>query len=308
MIAILLNYRSINKLLIMTVIRDQQQVVEEAVSRAAEYVRSADVLLVAAGAGMGVDAGLPDYYGGIHLAHPRLADMGLSIYDLSNHRLFEQNPRLAWGHWITRQREYINTQPHLGYHIIQKWSVNSKRNVRVVTTNLDRHFIRAGFTSDHVFEMHGSMYDAQCMHDCGVDPWSLDIVTMPSVDLNTMQLMGSPPLCVQCGGAARVCTALATDGHWNLSQIEAARMRHESFFRKLPAERILAVLEIGCGTVMAKVRREAERIVEEHRMRGGRAAYIRINLYQAHIEEHEDNISLPLGALEALRTINELVT
>ncbi len=303
-----LNSRSIFSLSVVTIAMVQEQDVGKAIWRAAKYVRNADVLLIAAGAGMGVDAGLPDYYGGIHLAHPRLAEIGLSLYDLSNHALFEHNPALAWGHWITRQREYMSTLPHVGYHILHAWSKSSKRNVRVVTTNLDRHFVRTGFTLDNVFEMHGSMYDAQCMHGCGVRPWPLDIANMPSVDLNTMLLLGPSPLCIQCGGLARVCTALAVDDHWDASRVEVARMRHETLFRELPAERLLTVLEIGCGTVMAKVRAEATRIVSEHRIRGGRAAHIRINLHQAHIDEHEDNISLPLGALEALRIMNQLIT
>lgn len=293
----------------MVITLDQQQEhVREATLRTAQHVHDADVLLVAAGAGMGVDAGLPDYYGGIHLAHPRISEMGLNIYDLSSHTLFEHNPTLAWGHWITRQREYMNTTPHTGYHILRDWSNNSQRSVRVVTTNLDRHFLRAGFASDNIFEMHGSMYDAQCMHDCGVDPWSLDISNMSPVDSNTMRLLGPSPLCIQCGGPARVCTSLATDGHWNSSQVDAARIRHESFFRELTAEQILTVLEIGCGTVMPKVRIESTRIAEEHRTRGGRATHIRINLHQADINQHPDNISLPLGALEALRAINQLIT
>ena len=292
----------------MVIALDEQQHVKETVLRVAQYVRNAHVLLVAVGAGMGVDAGLPDYYGGIHLAHPRLAEMGLNIYDLSSHALFEHNAALAWGHWITRQREYMSTPPHIGYYILRDWSNNSQRHMRVITTNLDRHFVRAGFASDNIFEMHGSMYDAQCMHNCGTDPWPLDITSMPAVDMKTMRLLGPSPLCVQCGGPARVCTALATDGHWNASHVEAARIRHESFFRDLLAEQILTVLEIGCGTVMAKVRTEATRIVEEHRLRGGRAVHIRINLHQADIEPHQDNISLPLGALEALRTINQLIS
>jgi NAD-dependent SIR2 family protein deacetylase len=304
----LLNSRSIVILPILSIVLEQQKDVGEAVWRAAQYVRNADVLLIAAGAGMGVDAGLPDYYSGIRLAHPRLAELGLSLYDVSNHALFEHNPALAWGHWVKRQREYMNALPHVGYHILYTWSKSNKRNIRVVTTNLDRHFVRTGFPLDNIFEMHGSMYDAQCMRDCGVSPWQLDTTNLPSVDSNTMLLLGPPPLCIQCGGPARVCTALAVDDHWNASRVEEARMRHETFFRELSAERVLTVLEIGCGTVMCKVRIEAARIVAEHRMRKGRAAHIRINLYQAHIDEHEDNISLPLDALEVLRTINQLVT
>ena len=278
-----------------------------AMQRAAQYVCNADVLLVAAGAGMGVDAGLPDYYGGIHLAHPRLATIGLSLYDLSNHALFKSNPLLAWGHWITRQREYTTTLPHAGYHILHAWSKRSKRHLRIVTTNLDRHFLRAGFTPDNVFEMHGSMYDAQCMNGCGVQPWPLDMVDTPAVDLNTMQLLGHPPLCIECGGPARVCTALAVDEHWDASNVELARMRHEAFFRELSPERVLTVLEIGCGTVMPKVRAEAARVVAEHRMRGGRAVHIRINLHQSQIDAHEDNISLSFSALEALHTMSQWV-
>ncbi|UJR13076.1 hypothetical protein I4U23_000100 [Adineta vaga] len=291
----------------MTIIRDQQQDPEKPIDRAAEYVRNADVLLIAAGAGMGVDAGIPDYYGGIQRAHPRLAQIGLNIYDVSNHTLFKQNPALAWGHWLTRQREYMNVLPHVGYQILYDWSKCRKRTLRVITTNLDRHFLRSGFTSDNVFEMHGSMYDAQCMHNCGVDPWPLDTTNMPLVNLNTMLLLGSPPLCIECGGPTRICTALAVDGHWNTSHVEVARIRHETFFYELSAERMLTVLEIGCGTVMAKVRTEATRIIAEHRTRGGHAAHIRINLHQAHIDKHEDNISLPLAALEALRMMKKLL-
>ncbi|CAF0890032.1 unnamed protein product [Adineta steineri] len=292
----------------MVITVDQQQDIGKAISCAAQYVRNADVLLIAAGAGMGVDAGIPDYYGGIHIAHPRLAEIGLSLYDLSNHALFERNPALAWGHWTTRQREYMNVMPHVGYHMLHTWNKCNKSNVRVITTNLDHHFVRTGFSLDSIFEMHGSMYDAQCVHGCGVSPWPLDIENMPSVDLDTMLLLEPPPRCIQCGGLARVCTQLAVDDHWNAPHVEVARMRHETFFRELSAEQALTVLEIGCGTVMNKVRTEAARIVAEHRIRGGRAIHIRINSYQANIDQHEDNISLPLGALEALRKINQLVT
>ena len=288
--------------------QQQQQHLEETIRRAAQFVRDANVLLVAAGAGMGVDAGIPDYYGGIHLAHPRLAALGLSVFELSNHALFENNPALAWGHWITRQREYMNTVPHVGYDILYSWSKSNKRSVRVVTTNLDHHFLRTGFTPDNVLELHGSMYDTQCMRSCGVHPWPLDLEKQPSVDLNTMLLLGPTPVCIQCGGPARVCTSLAVDDYWDASHVEIARIRHENFFCDLSPERMLTVLEIGCGTVMPKVRVEAARIVSEHRMRGGRAIHIRINLHQPNIDEHEDNISLPLSALEALHAMNELIS
>jgi hypothetical protein len=228
------NCRFIISQLVVTIVMNEERDVRKAIWRAAQYVRNTDEILVAAGARMGVDAGLSDYHAGIHLAHPRLAAIGLSLYDFSNHGLFEHNPALAWGHWVTRQREYMNGLPHEGYHILHTWSQCSKRDMRVITSNLDRH--------------------------------------------------------------------------WDASHVEVERMRHETFFRKLSPERVLTVLEIGCGTAMDKVRTETTRIVTKHRIRGGRAAHIRINLHQAHINEHKDNISLPLGALEALRALNQLMS
>lgn len=284
---------------------NEQENVEESIRQSAYHIRNSDVLLIAAGAGMSVDSGIPDYYGGIHRAHPRIAQLGLNIYDLSNHQLFENNPRLAWGHWITRQREYINTKPHIGYHILYQWMKLNKFKIRIITTNLDQHFLRVGFTNNNVFEMHGSMYDAQCMFNCGVYPWTLNIKQLPLVDSNTMLLLGSIPLCIKCQRPARVCTSLAIDNHWNTYYVEKDRINHQTFFNQLSNDKYLTVLEIGCGTIMSKVRVEATRIVEEHRLHGGNAIHIRINLHQSYIDQHQHNISLPLTALEALQKINQ---
>ena len=58
----------------------------DAAARAAEAVASADALLVGAGAGMGVDSGLPDFRGdeGFWNAYPPFAQRGLSFMDLAS--------------------------------------------------------------------------------------------------------------------------------------------------------------------------------------------------------------------------------
>ena len=278
---------------------------DDTIIHIANLMMRSDVLLIAAGAGMGVDAGISDYYRGIEIAHPRLASLGLNLYQLSSHDLFLKNPALAWGHWITRQRDYLQKLPHKGYYLIRAWSQLKKFNVRIITTNLDRHFLRVGFSKDQVFEMHGSMYDAQCLRKCGRTPWTLNVDCLPSVDEQTM-LVSDPllPSCIGCGGPARVCTSLAMDGHWDAPDVELARVRHEIFFHTLPWTHTVTVLELGCGTVMNKLRKEAERIVLEHRSRGGRAIHVRINLFESVMDQDEDNISIPMGALETLQQIH----
>ncbi|KFE66366.1 hypothetical protein [Hyalangium minutum] len=54
--------------------------------RAAEAIRSADALLIGAGAGMGVDSGLPDFRGneGFWKAYPAYAKLGLDFASMAN--------------------------------------------------------------------------------------------------------------------------------------------------------------------------------------------------------------------------------
>ena len=275
---------------------------------ASRSIVESDIIVIAAGAGMSSESGIDDYYHGIDKAHPLLSQMGLSLFDISNHSLFEVNPSLAWGHWITRQRNYLSIEPHYGYHIVYHWKKSLRKQIRILTTNLDRQFARIGFEKNEIFEMHGSMYDVQCLEECGVQPWPIAIEEMGDVDDKTMLALGELPRCIQCQGRTRVCTSLAVDGHWYAPHVQLVQQFHRQFFEQLSNEKKLTILEIGCGTVMNKVREEARRLIDEHRCRGGHATFIRINLYEAQLESrHQQNISLPLSALQALTLINDQI-
>src|SRR6187402_2067468 len=66
---------------------------------AAEAIRQADALLIGAGAGMGVDSGLPDFRGpeGFWKAYPPYRALGLRFEELASPHWFERDPPLAWG-------------------------------------------------------------------------------------------------------------------------------------------------------------------------------------------------------------------
>lgn len=53
--------------------------IEEAIEAAAELISDADGLIITAGAGMGIDSGLPDFRGenGFWKAYPALGKLGL---------------------------------------------------------------------------------------------------------------------------------------------------------------------------------------------------------------------------------------
>src|SRR5574340_522259 len=66
----------------------------DVVTRAAEALERAQVLVVTAGAGMGVDSGLPDFRGdqGFWKAYPMYERLGLSFVDAANPEHFERDP------------------------------------------------------------------------------------------------------------------------------------------------------------------------------------------------------------------------
>ncbi len=91
---------------------------------AAAAVSGAEALLITAGAGMGVDSGLPDFRGdeGFWRAYPPIARLGISFYDMANPFWFKRDPELAWGFYGHRLNLYRATTPHGGFAILQRWT------------------------------------------------------------------------------------------------------------------------------------------------------------------------------------------
>src|SRR2546421_9243064 len=94
---------------------------DAAIARAAETIRAADALLIGAGAGMGVDSGLPDFRGpeGFWKAYPPFR--GRQFADLSMPHWFRTDPALAWGFFGHRMNLYRAAVPHGGFDILRRW-------------------------------------------------------------------------------------------------------------------------------------------------------------------------------------------
>src|SRR5262245_3786007 len=88
---------------------------------AADAIRSADALLIGAGAGMSVDSGLPDFRGpeGFWKAYP--AFHGKQFAQMSNPVWFSRDPGQAWGFFGHRLNLYRDKGPHAGYDILRRW-------------------------------------------------------------------------------------------------------------------------------------------------------------------------------------------
>src|SRR5688500_11903911 len=164
--------------------------------RAAEAIARARALLVTAGAGMGVDSGLPDFRGdeGFWKAYPPFRALGLSFVDLANPKWFRTDPELAWGFYGHRLELCRRTTPQPGCAILGEWM--SSRDGFVFTSNVDGQFQAAGFDPERIVECHGSIGHLQCTRGC-IGLWPADGVHI-DVDPDTCRARAPLPSC-SCG-------------------------------------------------------------------------------------------------------------
>jgi len=255
--------------------------------QAAELLARADAVLICAGAGMGVDSGLPDFRGdqGFWQAYPPYERLGLSFVELADPVHFADDPGLAWGFYGHRMHLYRDTVPHVGFDLLRGWGLEQ----RVFTSNVDGQFQRAGFVD--VAEVHGSIHHLQCVEPCTDDIWAADSLSVV-VDAETMRAVGPLPRCRNCGGLARPNILMFGDYGWVSSRSQVALDSLTEWRRGLRGKS-LVVVEIGAGSAIPTVRRQAELAS------AASGALIRINPREPEVR-HGRGVSLAMGAAEAL--------
>ena len=268
---------------------------DAALDTAAGLISGADALLVCAGAGMGVDSGLPDFRGpeGFWRAYPPYRSLGLAFEELADPVHFAMDPPLAWGFYGHRLALYRSTVPHAGFDVLLRWS--RRLPTMVFTSNVDGQFQRAGFDASQVAEVHGSIHHLQCTLPCRQDVWPADDVSV-RLDSASMRAVGALPLCPRCDELARPNILMFGDAHWVGSRSRPTLDALTAWRRGWRSGR-LVVVEIGAGTGVPTVRRHAELASAA----GG--ALIRINPREPELR-HGRGVSLVMGAAEALTALD----
>jgi NAD-dependent SIR2 family protein deacetylase len=272
----------------------------DSVRRAADAIAAADALLIGAGAGMGVDSGLPDFRGtqGFWRAYPPYARLGLEFSAIANPRWFRADPHLAWGFYGHRLELYRQTVPHEGFATLRRWADQLARGCFIYTSNVDGHFARAGFDGERVVEVHGAIDFMQCLSGCGVGIFPADPHTVV-VDEATMRAADPLPSCPSCGGLARPNILMFGDPDWDDSRTAPQRRRFRAWLDTLKGARLVAV-ECGAGTAIPTVRDGCEILVERY---GG--TLIRINPREPEVPP--GGVSIAAGAAVALDAIDLLL-
>jgi len=272
--------------------------IKDRIEEAAIAVAAAEALLITTGAGMGVDSGLPDFRGdqGFWKAYPPMERLGISFVEMANPTWFSRDPELAWGFYGHRLNLYRETAPHAGFEILNRWSDRLTHGSFVFTSNVDGHFQLAGFDPDRVVECHGSLGHLQCAKPCSQEIWSADNLDV-TVDEDSFRAMSLLPECPGCGGLARPNVLMFNDWHWVPHRTSAQERRLEMWLNEVKNSRLL-IVELGAGSAVPTVRMTSERVA-----RSLNATLVRINPREPQIPHGQ--MSLPLGALEALEAIDE---
>lgn len=264
---------------------------EDRYARCARLIRQADGVLITAGAGLGVDSGLPDFRGneGMWQAYPALGRARMAFQDIASPQAFRANPERAWGFYGHRLALYRRTAPGPGFALLQEIGQHMPEGLFVFTSNVDGHFQAAGFDPQRIVECHGSIHHLQCMVPCQPAIWSATAF-VPEVDEAACELRNAAPRCPHCGGLARPNILMFNDDGWIEDRTQAQWSRFDAWRARV--DRLL-VIEIGAGTAIPSVRLFGE---EQD------SPLIRINPSEARTSA-DRGVSLPLTGAEALRGI-----
>jgi NAD-dependent SIR2 family protein deacetylase len=266
--------------------------------QAAQALRRADALLISAGAGMGVDSGLPDFRGreGFWRSYPVLANLRLSFEEMANPAAFQKDPSLAWAFYGHRLNLYRQTNPHPGFSLLLDYARKKPNGFFVFTSNVDGHFQKAGFPEDALIECHGSIHHFQCAEPCSKAIWEASPGDIP-IDEKNFRATQPLPLCPHCHSLARPNILMFNDIYWIQDRTRAQNHLFELWLQSLIRVRSsLAVLECGAGTAVPTVRYISERTASLFK-----GTLIRINPRESEVPT--GGISLALGAEEGIKKL-----
>jgi NAD-dependent deacetylase len=157
------------------------------------WLREADAVTALTGAGISTESGIPDFRGpqGVWTKDPAAQRMGT----LQN---YVDDPDLRRRAWANRRDHAAWTaRPNSGHHALVALE-RAGRLRAVVTQNIDGLHQRAGHDPDRVIEVHGTMFEVECL-GCGRR-------TSMRENLDRVSAGDPDPACLVCGGIQKSAT------------------------------------------------------------------------------------------------------
>ena len=252
-----------------------------------ELIDAADSVLISAGAGMSVPAGI-NYFDTQKFAElfPALVKKGYKMqYELIAHHAVNHRmgwtPSVMWG-YLAMHVNYVYYEIQEDRTYQQLYSLVRDKDYFVMTTNVDGLFVQNGFSKDNIYTPQGSFSRIQCINRCSEETWDvkpmidkmlshIDPITQEETDPSVI------PTCPRCGGDMFLNVR---GGNWFVDQPYKKQNVALNKWVNNTMDKKLVVLDIGTGfNTPGVVRWPAENIVNQH----PNASLIRINLDDARV-------------------------
>jgi len=249
-------------------------------SIALDDLKKADGFVILAGAGMGIDSGLPDFRGKSGL----WTDEKTNFVKYSSGNIFHSEPLEAWNFYIERIISYRNAIPHKGYFDLLKLP----KDIFVVTSNIDRQFLKAGYDENKIYEIHGCLRYIQCSKRCCNDTQDMPEFTRKLYD--DIEI----PKCPKCNAYSRPQVMLFNDPWFVPHKATKEGFRYLDWSNN---KEYIVGIEIGAGLTVPSIRLFGQERTQK---------LIRINPSDYQINR-QDDISISKGALEGIDLVMKLI-
>lgn len=294
-----------------------EEEIAAALQLGAEALADCDNWIISAGAGMGVDSGLPDFRGSSGLWKDR--SLAMTYEEMSDDKWFTEDPCFAWGVNYTQLALYRQTVPHEGFAAVSRWAEYLGKPYYVFTSNIDGQFEKAGFSEERIALCHGDIHHVQCTdRKCrGVGGggeadlvWSADCLPTgleTGIDRASLRLSAADSLdaahfrCPRCDKLARPNIWFCHDANYvpRKQLIETRNAYNKWVFSSMDERKRIVVVECGGGMAIPSVRVEGEDAVAG----GGEGSLlIRINPSDCRVPA-ERGVGIPLGARAGLERL-----
>lgn len=275
---------------------------------AKKHIQEADALFLTSGAGMSVDAGIPDYRSNTGVIC-QLKKKNYNYNKLTTPEFFFENPQNAWGWYIFQMQKYLNTKPHLGYYLIKNYIEKKKLDYFVYTSNLDTMWRRSGFSNNRVIEYHGSLDYLQSSSKNG-PVWKVDLEKINKIKFNekTFKISKSEiPISDYDKKYARPNICFFNDGNYFNTTIfnKKDKIFCDWYMNIAKKNMKLVTIEIGAGTIVPTIREKSEELFNDHAIRTSneKSILIRINPNEFNVPKNPNAISIKMNGLEAIKKL-----
>lgn len=258
------------------------------------WLENANALIINTGAGMGVDSGLADYRGNGGQWGQVESDTEKSIFEVVNPQAFTDNPAYSWKLFGQRIKEYAETKPHNGFTILKNWIHTYNLEYFCLTSNIDSHFQKSGFSEENIRELHGTLaYFQSSRPDLTREIWKNELSGDEIIANAEKDIF---PTCPISKVMARPNVYMFRDDTYIDTRSKEQDKRFQKFLDKNKEKNIL-VFEIGSGPHVQTIRAKTRMLRTEYG-----AKIIRINPKDYNMKL--PNIGVAKGALEALTEID----